>query len=116
MIAGNTIGACPKIIDTAKPRKIAWRIATSRRRTVSARCGQANGQGGPNRGRQTIRMRALEVPLHTFRAQHSAIEWKFLPRLEADDFVVAHLELYAALLPAEAAMSLHEAFGLGTGR
>ena len=60
-------------------------------------------------------MRALQVAFDAFRAEHPAIERKFLPGLEADHFVVADLELDAALLAAETAMRLDQAFGLDGG-
>ena len=75
-----------------------------RRRVPSQRRGQAIG------------MRALQVALHAFRAQHAAVEGELLPRLEADHLVVADLELNAALLSAEAAVRLHEPIGLDAGR
>ncbi len=53
-------------------------------------------------------MRTLQVPLYSFWTKHSAIEWEFLPRLEANDFVVFYLELDAALLTAETAVRLNE--------
>ena len=68
------------------------------------------------RGQQAIGMRSLEVALDAFRAQHPAIEGKLLPRLEADDLVVEHLELNAALLSAETAVRLHQLLGLDAGR
>ena len=43
------------------------------------------------------------------------VERKLLPRLEADDLVVLHLELDAALLAAEAAVRLHQPVGLDAG-
>ena len=52
----------------------------------------------------------LQIALHAFRAEHSAIERELLPRLEADDLVVADLQLNAALLSAEAAMRLYQTF------
>ena len=61
-------------------------------------------------------MRALQVALHAFGAEHAAVERKLLPRLEADDLVVFDLELDAALLAAEAAVRLDEAIGLDAGR
>src|SRR4051812_35930762 len=53
-------------------------------------------------------MRALQVALDALGAQHAAVERELFPRLEADDFVVTHLELNAALLAAEAAVRLDE--------
>ena len=53
-------------------------------------------------------MRALQVTLHALWTEHAAIEGKFLPWLEADNLVVLHLELNAALLAAEAAMGLDQ--------
>ena len=59
-------------------------------------------------------MRTLQVTLHAFGTKHAAIERKLFPRLEADHFVVFDLELNAALLAAEAAVSLHQLVGLNT--
>ncbi len=70
----------------------------------------------PERGRQAIGVRALEITLHAFRAQHAAVERELLPRLEADDLVVADLELDAALLAAEAAVRLDQPIGLDARR
>src|SRR4051794_32401129 len=53
-------------------------------------------------------MRTLHVPLHTFWAQHSAVEWKLFPWLETDHLVVADFQLNAALLTAETTMRLDE--------
>src|SRR5215467_2843129 len=61
-------------------------------------------------------MRALEVALHAFGTQHAAVERKVFPRLEADHLVVAHLELNAALLTAETAMSLDQPVRLDARR
>ena len=63
------------------------------------------------RRQQSVGMRALQVALDAFRTEHAAVERKLLPRLEADDFVVAHLELNAALLAAEAAVRLDQPIG-----
>ena len=76
----------------------------------------ARGRVPPQRRRQPIGMRALQVALHAFRTEHAAIEREVLPRLEADHLVPAHLELNPALLPAEAAMRLHEPIRLDAGR
>ena len=65
---------------------------------------------------QSIGMRALQVALHALGTEHAAIEGKVFPRLEADDLVVAHLELDPALLSAEAAMGLYQPVGLDAGR
>jgi hypothetical protein len=70
----------------------------------------------PQRRREAIGVRALEIALHALRTEHAAVEGKILPGLEADDLVVAHLELNAALLPAEAAVRLHQAIGFGARR
>src|SRR3989442_14595508 len=51
-------------------------------------------------------MGTLHVSLHALGAQHAAIERKLLPGLEPDHVVVASLQLNAALLTAETAMSL----------
>src|SRR5688500_7406934 len=61
-------------------------------------------------------MLPLQVALDALRAQHAAIERELLPRLEADHLVVAHLELDAALLAAEAAMRLHQPLRLDARR
>src|SRR5262252_1963746 len=53
-------------------------------------------------------MSALQVALHALRTEHAAVERKVLPRLEADDLVVTHLQLNAALLTTEAAMRLDQ--------
>ena len=58
-------------------------------------------------------MRALQVAFQALRAQHAAVERKILQRLEADDLVVFHLELNAALLPAEATVRLDDLLGPG---
>ena len=68
------------------------------------------------RREQPVRMRALQVSLDALRAQHAAVEREVLPRLEADDLVVLHLQLDAALLAAETAMRLHESLGLDARR
>ena len=51
-----------------------------------------------------------------FGTEHAAVERELLPRLEADDLIVADLELNTALLAAEAAMRLHQPLRLDTGR
>src|SRR5688500_7566911 len=61
-------------------------------------------------------MRALQVALHAFRAEHAPVEGKLFPRLESDDLVVTNLELDAALLAAEAAVRLDEPIRLDTRR
>ena len=53
-------------------------------------------------------MAALQVALHALWAEHPAVERELLPGLEADHLVVAHLELDAALLAAEAAVRLDQ--------
>ena len=68
------------------------------------------------RGQQAIGVRPLQVALDALRAQHAAIERKLLPRLEADDLVVAHLQLNPALLSAEAAVGLDQALRFDAGR
>src|SRR5689334_11583164 len=50
-----------------------------------------------------LRPVALQVPLHALRTEHPSVERKVFPRLEADHFVLADLQLNAALLAAEAA-------------
>src|SRR5690349_23029382 len=52
--------------------------------------------------------RPLQIPFHAFGTELAAIERELLPRLEAHHGVVAHLELDAALLAAEAAVRLHQ--------
>ena len=53
-------------------------------------------------------MRALQIAFHALRTEHAAIEWKLLPRLEADDLVVLYFELNATLLAAKATVRFHE--------
>ena len=53
-------------------------------------------------------MASLEVALHALRAQLPFVEGELVPGLEPDDLVVAHLQLDAALLPAEAAVGVDE--------
>ena len=36
-------------------------------------------------------MVALEITLHSFWAEHAAVEWKLLPRFETDDAILADL-------------------------
>ena len=74
------------------------------------------GRVAAERRRQPIGVRALQVALHTLRTQHAAVEGELFPRFEANHLVVADLELNPALLPAEAAMRLHEPIGLDAGR
>ena len=57
-----------------------------------------------------VRVAALHVALHALGAEHAVVERELFPRLEADDSVFANLQLDAALLPAEAAMGLHQLF------
>ncbi len=56
---------------------------------------------------EPVRVLVLHVALYALGAELAAIEGKVLPRLKADDLVVAHSQLDAALLPTEAAMGLH---------
>src|SRR5262249_11563038 len=65
-------------------------------------------------GCQAIRMRALQITLHTFRAEHSPVERKVFPRLESDHLIVLDLKLNAALLPAETAVRLDNLVGFDT--
>src|SRR5262245_44682208 len=51
-------------------------------------------------------MGALQVSLDPFGTEHAAVESKLVPRFETDHFVIAHLQLDAALLAAEAAGAL----------
>ena len=67
------------------------------------------------RGRQPVRMRALQIPLDAFRTQHSFVERKVFPRFKPDDRVVFHLELNATLLAAKAAMRLDDLVRLNAG-
>ena len=60
-------------------------------------------------------MGALYVSLHTLRAEHAAVEWKFFPRFESNDFVVPDFKLNSTLLPTETAMCLYEFFCRMTG-
>ena len=91
--------------DTVDGLRVRQRAESGRRRRVPPQC-----------RRQPIGMRALQVALHALRTEHAAIEREVLPRLEADHLVVADLELNPALLPAEAAMRLHEPIGFDAGR
>ena len=54
----------------------------------------------------------MEISLNAFGAEHSLVEWKIFPRLKTKNNIVLDLELYAALLPAETAMSFDNANGL----
>ena len=45
-----------------------------------------------------------DIVLHLWGREFSLVDWKFLPRLKADDLVFLYLELDAALNPTEAAM------------
>ncbi len=63
------------------------------------------------RVQQAVGVGALQVAPDALGAQHAAVEGELLPGLEADDLVVAHLELDAALLAAEAAVRLHQPVG-----
>ena len=67
--------------------------------------------GAQQRIEQPVGMVALQVALDALGAEHAVVEGEFLPRLEADHVVVAHLELDAALLAAEAAVRLDQAVG-----
>src|SRR5262245_40322328 len=53
-------------------------------------------------------MIALHVAFHAFGTEHSAVDWKILPRLEPDHLIFANLELNPALLPAKATVCLYE--------
>ncbi len=64
------------------------------------------------RRQQAIRMLVLHVALHALRTELPLVERELLPRLEADDLLVLHLELNAALLAAEAAVRRHDPVGL----
>ena len=68
------------------------------------------------RRQQAVGVLVLHVALHALGAELPAVERELFPRLEADDLVVLHLELDAALLAAEAAVRLHDAVGLAGRR
>src|SRR6476660_1680258 len=53
-------------------------------------------------------MAVLHVALDALGAEHPLVEGEVFPGLEADHLVVAHLELDAALLAAEAAVRLDQ--------
>ena len=57
---------------------------------------------------EPVRVPALQVTLHAFRAKHSVVEWEFFPRFKANHPVAADFELNAALLAAETTMRFHE--------
>src|SRR5215472_19048943 len=57
-------------------------------------------------------MLILHVALDTFRTELTLVERKVLPGLETDNLVIAHTQLNAALLAAEAAMGLYLRFVL----
>ena len=65
-----------------------------------------------HRVQQAVGVAALEVTLDALRAQLALVERELVPRFEADDGVVADLQLDAALLTAEAAVRLHDAVGV----
>src|SRR5581483_11665303 len=92
------------LLDFAQPaRGEAQRLVPS--------CRAETRVGAQQRIEQAVGMAALQVPLHALRTQHAVVERKILPRFESDHAVGAHLELNAALLPAEAAVSLNEFIG-----
>ena len=64
------------------------------------------------RRQQAIRVLVLHVALHALGAELPLVERERLPRLEADDLLVLHFELDAALLTAEAAVGRHDAVGV----
>ena len=64
------------------------------------------------RRQQPIRVLVLHVALHALGAELPLVERELLPRLEADDLLVLHLELDAALLAAEAAVRRHDPVGV----
>jgi hypothetical protein len=64
---------------------------------------------------QSIGMGSLEVAFDSLGTEFSLVEWKLEPGLEADDLVVLHLELDAALLTAETAVRLYQAIRLHAG-
>ena len=59
------------------------------------------------RRKQTIRMVALKITFHSFRAKHATVEGKLFPGLKTDDAILPNLQLDSALLPAETAVRLH---------
>ena len=64
--------------------------------------------GSHQRIEQAVRVVALQIALDALGAKHAPIEWKVLPWLKPGHAVVANLELNAALLAAETAMSLDQ--------
>ena len=60
------------------------------------------------RRQQTVGMFVLQIAFDALWAQHSVIDRKLFPRLEAHDLVVLDLELNAALHAAETAVRLHQ--------
>ena len=103
-----------------RARSAAARSRTRRRAIASsygsAREARRRRRIALQRGEQAVGMRALQIALHALRAQHAAVERKLLPRLEPNHLVVAHLELDAALLAAEAAVRLDQPVRLDAGR
>ena len=56
---------------------------------------------------EAIGVLVLHIPLYAFWTEFAEVEGKVLPRLPADDLVVTHSQLNAALLAAKAAVGLH---------
>jgi hypothetical protein len=71
--------------------------------------------GTEQRIQQPVRMVSLEIPPYALGAQHAAVKWKLFPGLKADNLIAANLQLDAALLPTETAMSLYHAVNRLTG-
>src|SRR5262245_56735604 len=53
-------------------------------------------------------MCALHVTRYALRAQHASIEREFLPGFEADDLVIANLQLNSTRLTAKTTMRLYK--------
>jgi len=56
---------------------------------------------------EAIGVLVLHIPLYAFWTEFAEVEGKVRPRLPADDLVVTHSQLNAALLAAKAAVGLH---------
>src|SRR5262249_52927974 len=59
--------------------------------------------------KQPVGLRPLKIALDALGTEHAVIEWRFLPRLEADHAVRLDLKLDAALHSAKTAVSFHQA-------
>ena len=53
-------------------------------------------------------MATLQVALYALGAKHAMVERKIFPGFKPDDLILSNLQLNAALLSAEAAMSLDQ--------